>query len=97
MSDEWEKLVQGHEWYELDVCSKFDILDGDVMALKVLGSSLQEDKFFFGAAQGSSNIGQRRLQYHLCPCFQVHLYYMFVFRYLKLRKELKSGCFFFLF
>jgi len=45
-----ENLVQVHGWYQLDVCSEFDILDGDVMALKALESSYQEQENF-GTAQ----------------------------------------------
>ncbi|XP_047154901.1 cytochrome P450 CYP72A219-like [Vigna umbellata] len=44
MIERWEKLVEARGWYELNVCSEFDILTGDVIARTAFGSNYQEGK-----------------------------------------------------
>jgi len=44
MIERWENLVEARGWYELNVCSEFDILTGDVISRTAFGSSYQEGK-----------------------------------------------------
>ncbi|CAJ1973576.1 unnamed protein product [Sphenostylis stenocarpa] len=47
MIERWEKSVETEGWCELDVCSEFNILTGDVIARTAFGSSYQEGKKIF--------------------------------------------------
>ncbi|KAL9313176.1 hypothetical protein ACSQ67_018628 [Phaseolus vulgaris] len=47
MIQRWEKYVEADGWYELNVCSEFEILTGDVIARTAFGSSYAEGKKIF--------------------------------------------------
>ena len=45
--ERWQKLVEPHESYEVDVAPEFHFLAGDVIARSAFGSSYEEGKKIF--------------------------------------------------
>ena len=92
MIQRWEKYVEADGWYELNVCSEFEILTGDVIARTAFGSSYAEGKKIFELQKEQAILVNEALNTVYIPGFRYNTYtIMFIYANLIIPHQQSQG------